>query len=91
MLDTPTDQAETTPALSDLSFTFALETPAFLSHCQDDDVAPSANGKKVPATLEELGMVVSWKQYEDGGHRVNGPQRVDDIVSFVQSSCHHQV
>jgi lysophospholipase II len=85
MLNTPTDQAETTPVHSDLSSTFVLETPVFLSHSQDDDVVPIANGKKLSTTLKKLGMVVSWKQYEDGGHWVNEPQGVDDIVSFIHS------
>ena len=85
MLNTPTDQAETTSVLSDLSSTFVLETPVFLSHSQDDDVVPIANGKKLSTTLKKLGMVVSWKQYKEGGHWVNEPQGVDDIVSFIHS------
>ena len=85
MLNTPTDQAETTSVFSDLSSTFVLETPVFLSHSQDDDVVPIANGKKLSTTLKKLGMVVSWKQYKDGGHWVNEPQGVDDIVSFIHS------
>jgi lysophospholipase II len=85
MLNTPTDQAETTSVLSELSSTFVLETPVFLSHSRDDDVVPIANGKTLSMTLEKLGMVVSWKQYEDGGHWVNEPQGVDDIVLFIHS------
>ncbi|KUJ11791.1 alpha/beta-hydrolase [Mollisia scopiformis] len=65
--------------------TFVLETPVFLSHSRDDDIIPIANGKKLSTTLEKLEMVVSWKQYEDGGHWVNEPQGVDDIVSFIHS------
>jgi predicted esterase len=85
MLNTPTDQAETTSVLSELSSTSVLETPVFLSHSRDDDVVPIANGMKLSTTLEKLGMVVSWKQYEDGGHWVNEPQGVDDIVLFIHS------
>ena len=84
MLNTPTDQAEMTSVLLELSSTFVLETPVFLSHSRDDDVVPIANGKKLSTTLEKLGMVVLWKQYEDGGHWVNEPQGVDDIVSFIR-------
>ncbi|MCJ1407661.1 hypothetical protein MMC19_001732 [Ptychographa xylographoides] len=87
MLNTSTDQAETTSVLSDLSSTFVLDTPVFLSHSRDDDVVPIANGKKLSTTLEKLGMVVSWKEYEDGGHWVNEPQGVDDIVLFIHSCC----
>jgi len=85
MLNTPTHQGETTSDLSELSPTPVLETPVFLSHSRDDDLVPIANGKKLCTTLEKLGMVVSWKQYEDGGHWVNEPQGVDDIVSFIHS------
>jgi predicted esterase len=84
MLNTPTDQAETTSVLSDFSSTSVLETPVFLSQSQDDDVVPIANGKKLSTILEQLGMAVSWKPYKDGGHWVNEPQGVDDIVSFIR-------
>ena len=84
MLNTPTDQAKTASVLSDFSSTSVLETPVFLSHSQDDDVVPIANGKKLSTTLEQLGMAVLWKPYEDGGHWVNEPQGVDDIVSFIR-------
>ncbi|KAH8789783.1 Alpha/Beta hydrolase protein [Hyaloscypha finlandica] len=84
MLNTPTDQAEKTPILPGLRSTSVLETPVFLSHSRDDDVVPIANGKKLSTTLENLGMAVSWKLYEDGGHWVNEPQGVDDIVSFIR-------
>lgn len=29
-------------------------------------------------------MVVSWKEYEDGGYWINEPQGVDEIVSFIR-------
>jgi len=91
MLNTPTDQAEMTSVLSDLSSTSVIETPVFLSHSRDDDVVPIANGKRLSTTLEKLGMVVSWKQYEDGGHWVNEPQGVDDIALFIHSCCRVQL
>jgi predicted esterase len=91
LLNTPRDQAESTSVFSDLSSNFALETPVFLSHSRDDDVVPIANGEKLSTTLEKLGMVVSWKQYEDGGHWVNEPQGVDDIVLFIHSCRRFQL
>jgi lysophospholipase II len=59
LLNTPTDQEETTSVLSDPDSKSALETPVFLSHSRDDDVVPFANGKKLSTTLENLGMEVS--------------------------------
>ena len=83
----PTGPAGTTSAPSVSSTGSVLETPVFLSHSADDDIVPLADGKKLSTTLEDIGMVVSWKQYEDGGRWVNEPQGVDDIVSFIHS-CH---
>ncbi|KAJ2955155.1 hypothetical protein NQZ79_g8798 [Umbelopsis isabellina] len=62
-----------------------LATPAFLSHAMDDDIVPISNGKKLYQTLDQLGMSVSWKAYKDGGHWINEPQGVDDMVGFLQS------
>ncbi|KAI3343788.1 hypothetical protein F4824DRAFT_485362 [Ustulina deusta] len=44
-------------------------TPVFLSHSVDDNVS--------------LRLQVEWKEYENGGHWVNEPQGVDDIVHFM--------
>ncbi|KAH7357268.1 Alpha/Beta hydrolase protein [Rhexocercosporidium sp. MPI-PUGE-AT-0058] len=84
LLNAPTGQAKSTSPLPNPSSAFVLETPVFLSHSEDDDVVPIANGKKLSTTLEKLGMMVSWKQYKDGGHWVNEPEGVDDIVSFIR-------
>jgi lysophospholipase-2 len=61
-----------------------LRTPVFLSHSIDDDIVPIRNGKKLHHGLEKLGMAVTWKEYQDGGHWVNEPQGVDDIVDFLK-------
>lgn len=60
----------------------ALVTPIFLSHCKDDHVVPICNGEKLRQSLQHLGMAVEWKAYEKGGHWINEPQGVDDIVAF---------
>ncbi|KAJ8066915.1 hypothetical protein OCU04_004300 [Sclerotinia nivalis] len=62
-----------------------LSTPVFLSHSEDDDVAPESNGEVLYRGLRELGMKVTRKTYEDGGHWINEPQGVDDIVAFIQA------
>ncbi|CAD6444339.1 6957e9de-1e4a-4b07-9806-5e13a73ab912-CDS [Sclerotinia trifoliorum] len=67
---------ETTPILT---------TPVFLSHSKDDDVVPESNGDVLYRGLRELGMKVTRKIYEDGGHWINEPQGVDDIVAFIQT------
>jgi lysophospholipase II len=69
--------------LSDISRESALQTPIFLSHSQDDNVVPIKNGRGLYKTLESLGFMVTWKDYQDGGHWINEPQGVDDIVTFL--------
>jgi len=62
----------------------AFKTPVFLSHSKDDNVVPWQNGDMLWWRLEEdLGMEVEWRLYEDGGHWVNEPRGVDDIVGFL--------
>jgi predicted esterase len=62
----------------------ALSTPVFLAHSVDDEVVPFINGVQLRDALEEGGMSVEWREYENGGHWVNEPKGVDDIVSFIQ-------
>jgi len=73
--------------LSHLSQNPALETPIFLSHSQDDSVVPISNGEELSRLLAGLGLSVIWKSYEDGGHWINEPQGLDDIVYFLQDEC----
>ncbi|KAF2495818.1 alpha/beta-hydrolase, partial [Lophium mytilinum] len=61
----------------------ALQTPVYLSHSEDDAVVPVVNGRALGATLKELGMKVDISIYSEGGHWVNEPQGVDDMVSFI--------
>lgn len=76
-------EAEDLPDLPDLSGISALETPIFLSHSKDDPIVPIANGRDLCKTLRSLGIQVKWEEYEDGGHWINEPRGVDDIVAFL--------
>ncbi|KAK8216754.1 hypothetical protein M8818_001717 [Zalaria obscura] len=58
-------------------------TPVFLSHSEDDDVVPVGNGEQMFKALQQLGMRSTWKTYQDGGHWINEPQGVDDLVDFI--------
>lgn len=69
----------------------ALATPIFLSHSQDDDIVPIKNGEMLFQGLKSLGMMnVTWKAYKDGGHWVNEPQGVDDMVKFLNSQLRNE-
>ncbi|GAW17772.1 hypothetical protein EKO27_g7973 [Xylaria grammica] len=60
-------------------------TPVFISHCTDDGVVSIEQGKRLRDTLTAYGMSVTWKEYPTGGHWINSPQGVEDIVAFLRS------
>ncbi|KAF2663957.1 alpha/beta-hydrolase [Microthyrium microscopicum] len=64
----------------------SLETPVFLRHCKDDDVVPSENGENLFDTLKLMGMSVDSHVYEEGGHWLNEPKGVDDLVRFLKQN-----
>jgi lysophospholipase II len=60
-------------------------TPIFLGHSKDDITVPIKNGRRMRDVLvDSLQMNVEMNEYEDGGHWVNEPQGVDDIVEFLK-------
>lgn len=61
-----------------------LATPVLIQHCKDDEVVPVCNGQILRTRLHELGMSVAWKMYEEGGHWVNEPKGIDDLVAFIR-------
>ncbi|PQE16315.1 phospholipase carboxylesterase protein [Rutstroemia sp. NJR-2017a WRK4] len=67
----------------------ALDTPIFLSHSVNDEVVMVQNGRLLRDCLETLGMKVTWREYEDGGHWIYEPEDenirngIDDIKEFV--------
>ncbi|KAI1635768.1 Alpha/Beta hydrolase protein [Biscogniauxia mediterranea] len=61
-------------------------TPAFLAHCADDAVVFVEYGKQLAAQLRDLGVRdVVWREYADGGHWLNSPRGVDDLVEFLRA------
>jgi predicted esterase len=63
----------------------ARNTPIFLSHCTTDEVVPIDQGRMLRDVLKSYGMNVTWKDYYDGGHWVQEPDGIDDIVRFLKS------
>lgn len=61
-------------------------TPIFLSHSIDDEVVPVQNGRRLRDILGRFpsALEVEWHEYGDGGHWINEPQGVDDMVSFLR-------
>jgi lysophospholipase-2 len=61
-----------------------LQVPVLLEHACDDEVVPIGNGKRLYEGLRELGMEVEWQEYGDGGHWINEPRGIDDMVRFMK-------
>jgi lysophospholipase-2 len=59
--------------------------PVLLEHCRDDEVITVGNGQHLQGWLQSLGFNVQWREYADGGHWVNEPQGVDDLVGFLRA------
>ena len=63
---------------------FLRSTPIFLGHSIDDDTAPIKNGRRMwDVLVGSLRLNAQLHEYADGGHWVNEPQGVDDIVEFL--------
>ncbi|KAI1340690.1 Alpha/Beta hydrolase protein [Xylariaceae sp. FL0016] len=58
-------------------------TPVFLGHCVDDPLMFIEYGMLLRNTLLDFGMGVTWREYEDGGHWINSPHGIDDMVEFL--------
>ena len=62
-------------------------TPVFLSHAEDDEVVDFELGLQLHDILRHLGMRVTWRGYQDGGHWIKEPEGFDDLTDFLASAC----
>jgi lysophospholipase II len=63
----------------------ALQTPVLVEHALDDEVVPATLGRNLRDILMSLGSEVQLVEYEDGGHWINEPKGIDDMVHFIKS------
>jgi predicted esterase len=62
-------------------------TPVFLSHAKDDDIVAFELGLQLrDVLLQQLGMDVTWRSYEHGGHWVKEPEGLDDLTDFLAAN-----
>lgn len=60
-----------------------LHTPVFLGHGLSDEKVRVVKGRKAANFLKDLGMQVTWKEYDEG-HWYKVPEEARDIVAFLQ-------
>jgi lysophospholipase-2 len=84
------DEGDASSAVAEEDDGACLATPVFLAYCRDDNVVPVVNGEEMCKRLRDLGMQVEWRDYKEGGHWVNEPDGVDDLVRFLRSRCSKQ-
>ncbi|KAK6007017.1 hypothetical protein QM012_006025 [Aureobasidium pullulans] len=58
-------------------------TPIFLAHNKDDKVISKDDGELMKENLQQPGLDVTWRTYETGGHWLNEPKGIDDLVAFL--------
>ncbi|KAH0362038.1 alpha/beta-hydrolase, partial [Aureobasidium melanogenum] len=58
-------------------------TSIFLAHNKDDEVISIENGESMQEVLRHLGLEVTWRTYETGGHWFNEPRGIDDLIAFL--------
>lgn len=62
-------------------------TPVFLAHCRDDEVIDIKYGKALAARLQQIQLSgVEFHEYPDGGHWINEPKGIDDVVAFLRTA-----
>ena len=63
----------------------SLDTPCFLSHCEDDEVVNIELGRELRDTLQIFGVAVTWDEHDEGGHWIQEPEGIDHLLSFISS------
>jgi lysophospholipase-2 len=64
-----------------------FHVPLFLGHGADDAYVDVSLGRRVREILLDLGLLVTWKEYEgaeEEGNWVKEPEELDDFVAFLQ-------
>ncbi|KAI1458102.1 phospholipase/carboxylesterase [Annulohypoxylon moriforme] len=63
------------------------ETPVFLAHSKNDPIVPLEQGRRLCSILwRRADTVVDFHEYPDGGHWINEPTGVNDIVEFLENN-----
>ncbi|KAI1171547.1 phospholipase/carboxylesterase family protein [Nemania sp. FL0916] len=60
-------------------------TPVFMAHCADDPTILMPEAERVRDSLTGYGMTVTWHKYQSGGHWINSPKGICDLVKFFEA------
>nr|POE53269.1 lysophospholipase-like protein 1 [Quercus suber] len=71
------------PPISPSSQPSWLSTPVFLGHGKNDEKVKMAKGLRAFNCLRDLGVQVTWNEYDEG-HWYKIPEETDDIAVFLQ-------
>ena len=64
-----------------------LSIPVLLCHTTDDEVIDTELGQQAYEALRNLGMNVTWKEHEDGGHLgMLKRSGLDTVVEFLRDT-----
>ncbi|RDL39472.1 uncharacterized protein BP5553_03812 [Venustampulla echinocandica] len=77
------DIADLPPLEMDTALPPFIKTPVFLSHGRHDEKVKMKLGEEARDVLVNLGLDVTWKDYEEG-HWYKVPEQLDDIANFIR-------
>ena len=59
------------------------EVPVFLSHCTCDGTVAVELGREMKSALDQVGMKVSWAEYDSPTHWIKTPEAMDEFARFL--------
>jgi predicted esterase len=69
---------------NDTSTAQLYNTPCFLGHGTADEKVSFHLGEESRDTLQQFGLDVTWRQYDEFGHWYKVPDELDDIACFLR-------
>lgn len=61
-----------------------LDTPVFLGHTRDDEVTDIELGEQSRCILEKMGMKITWREHQEGGHLgLLDSAGLDDVAAYL--------
>jgi hypothetical protein len=55
-----------------------------LAHSRNADIVPFTLGEGLHQTIKHIGLDVTWKKYEYGGHWIHPSHIINDMSTFLR-------